>query len=267
MRPVVSDGRLELRIDINLDGNPDLWEFFEVYDSEGSHVLDEAAIASESAEDLRLVERRLDTNLDTQIDIVRFYSGRQQLERELLDVDFDGAFDYTNLYRNGILVERRADANGDELPEEVRFYRGGNLARIESDVDGDGRLEFYEYFRDNELSHYGIDRDGDGTVDDWTRRQGTMARMARPGLPVASPTTAEGSTAPSEGSVGISTETAPPPVSEGSGEQVPPDVQDESATPADADQPPLPADADEAPPTAEPAPSAESISAEGSATP
>jgi hypothetical protein len=286
MRSEVNAGRLELRVDINLDGNPDLWELFDVYDSEGSHILDEAAIASQSGEDLRLVERRIDTNLDTLVDIVRFYNGRQQLERELLDIDFDGVLDYTNIYRNGILAERQADVDGDQVPEEVRFYRGGNLARIESDVDGDGRLEFYEYFRDNELTHYGIDRDGDGTVDEWTRRQGTMARSSRLVGPAATPTAADGVTAPGEGGVESGSETAPPPALEGSGEQVVPVVQDEIATPAVEDGPPAvedgppavedgppavedepPAVEDGPPPAAELAPAAESGPAEGSSTP
>lgn len=200
MRSEVTGGRLERRVDINLDGNPDIWEFFDVYDSEGSHVVDEAAIASNANEDLRLVERHVDTNLDIRVDIVRFYDSRQQLERELLDIDFDGILDYTNIYRNGILAERQTDADGNQVPEEVRFYRGGNLARIESDVDGDGRLEFYEYFRDNELTHYGIDRDGDGTVDEWTRRQGAMARASAPGVSSSAGADEGSAAAPAEGS-------------------------------------------------------------------
>lgn len=260
MRSEVNAGRLELRVDINLDGNPDLWEFFDVYDSEGSHIVDEAVIASESGEDLRLVERHIDTNLDTRVDIVRFYSGRQLLERELLDIDFDGVLDYTNIYRNGILAERRTDVDGNEVPEEVRFYRGGNLARIESDADGDGRLEFYEYFRENELTHYGIDRDGDGTVDEWTRRQGTMARLSRPGLPASNAPVDPNGATPTEGSAAGGTEEQPAPDVEGSGALEAPVVQGENDAQAAEPEP-------ESVPSVDTAVPAETAPSEGSSIP
>jgi hypothetical protein len=269
MRSEVNAGRLEQRVDINLDGNPDLWEFYDVYDDEGSHIIDEGAIASHAGDDLRLVERRIDTNLDTMVDIVRFYDARQQLERELLDINFDGGLDYTNIYRSGILAERQTDADGNQVPEEVRFYRGGNLARIESDVDGDGRLEFYEYFRENELTHYGIDRDGDGTVDEWTRRQGGMARTSRSVVPAADIAPTNSLPAPVEGSSDVDSDDSSVMDLEGSGSQLPPASHNDAppqdtndAAPQDASTPPNPTNSTTAP--SEESPATENADTEGS---
>jgi hypothetical protein len=209
--------RFVRRVDINLDGVPDVFEFFEVFDDEGERVTDEQLVMSRRYDDMRLAEKHLDTNLDGSVDVVRIYDSVQRLTDEMLDSNFDGRLDYTNVYREGILAERRTDAQADGFDEEIRYYRGGNISRLERDEDGDGRREYYAYFRDNELTHYGINIDGDADVDIWTRRQSANVRRPADTDPAAPADVAEGS---AEGSSEAPVDAPQPdmaPVAEGSG--------------------------------------------------
>lgn len=166
---VDEDGRRIRRFDIDLDGDPDIFKIFVAIDEDGDDITDPYEVERGNYDDLRIVERQLDTNLDGMIDVIRFYTRGEEVEREQVDVDFDGIVDYENLFEEGSLSQRRADFDSDGVLDEVRYYRSGALHRIESDTDDDGDTDVWAYYDNSTLQRVGTDLNGDGVIDEWQR--------------------------------------------------------------------------------------------------
>jgi hypothetical protein len=111
-------------IDMNGDGNPEIVNF---YRNDGSHTL---AI------------KELDLNMDGTIDVASFFDSSGRLVKEEFDGDFDGKFDWVDLYVNGVRVTAEIDTNFDGKPDVLKTYdASGKVVRLQRDLDFDGHVD------------------------------------------------------------------------------------------------------------------------------
>lgn len=149
------DGLLQQDVDLDGDGAVEIQNFYR-----------------ERADAPRLLVRKeLDLNRDEKIDVVSYFDGDGVLEREEMDSDYDGRFDWTDHYQKGVRVMSEYDTDYDGRPNVFKYYiRGGDggvhLDRKERDEDGDGKIDVWERFAPTgEVVRTGRDTDGDGKVD------------------------------------------------------------------------------------------------------
>ena len=118
-----------------------------------------------------LVRKELDLNRDKKVDVVSYFDGDGALEREEMDSDYDGRFDWTDHYQKGVRVMSEYDTDYDGRPNVFKYYIKGDdgnvhLDRKERDEDGDGKIDVWERFAPTgEVVRTGRDTDGDGKVD------------------------------------------------------------------------------------------------------
>lgn len=145
-----SDGLLKESIDIDGDTEPDIFNFYR----------------ERSNADPLLVRKELDLNVDGQVDVISFFDAEGKLEREEMDGDFDGTFDWIDHYQDGRRVLAEIDTDHDGRTNVFAYYVDGSIARKERDTNGDGLIDYWERF-DNEgnVVKTGKDLDGDGKMD------------------------------------------------------------------------------------------------------
>jgi hypothetical protein len=117
-----------------------------------------------------LIRKEMDLNRDGRIDVVSFFSDVGVLEKEEMDSDYDGKFDWTDHYKDGVRVMSEWDSDFDGVPNVYKYYTrvDGKLVldRKERDTDGDGRIDLWERFgADGQVIRTGRDTDGDGKMD------------------------------------------------------------------------------------------------------
>ena len=152
---IAEEGLVRQSIDLDSDGEPEIHNYFRER-SEASRLL---------------VRKELDLNRDGKVDIVSWFDETGNLEREEMDGDYDGHFDWTDHYDNGIRVMSEYDTDFDGKPNVWKYYNIGEdgvarLDRKERDSDGDGKVDVWERFNDEgEVVRTGRDTDGDGKMD------------------------------------------------------------------------------------------------------
>lgn len=150
-----SEGLVRQDIDLDTDGQPEIFNFFR-----------------ERADAPRLLVRKeLDLNRDGRVDIVSWFDPDGNLEKEEMDGDYDGHFDWTDHYKSGKRVMSEYDTDYDGKPNVYKYYNVGEdgvarLDRKERDTDGDGKIDVWERFNnEGEVVRTGRDTDGDGKMD------------------------------------------------------------------------------------------------------
>lgn len=153
-RPL-EDGLVGQDIDLDADGAADIKNYYR-----------------ERADAPRLLVRKdLDLNRDGKTDVVSFFDEDGNLEREEMDSDYDGRFDWTDHYQKGWRVMSEYDTDSDGKSNVFKYYiraEDGSmrLDRKERDEDGDGKIDVWERFsQDGTVVRTGRDTDGDGKVD------------------------------------------------------------------------------------------------------
>ncbi len=148
-------GLMEQSVDLDADGTVEIKNFFR-----------------ERAEAPRLLVRKeLDMNRDGRFDVISFFDDDGELTREEMDSDYDGAFDWTDHYQDGVRVMSEYDTDADGAPNVFKYYVRNDdgvvvLDRKERDEDGDGKIDVWERFNDSgEVIRTGRDTDGDGRMD------------------------------------------------------------------------------------------------------
>lgn len=139
--------------DINYDKKPDVWTYAVARDDGTEHV----------------IRKEFDLNYDGKVDLTRMYGEKGGIERDVLDLDFDGRTDQVNHYDKGQLVRKERDLDYDGKPDQWVFYEKGQIARKELDSNRDGKIDEWEYWENGEIDRVGKDVDADGTVDQWVR--------------------------------------------------------------------------------------------------
>lgn len=172
---VLDDARIQVAVDVNGDGTPDIWNVYVAVDAEGAPIHDVERVRRWEYTDRRLVEKLVDTNFDGRIDVWRIYALSGRLMREQIDLDFDGIVDRTLHFDQARVARRELDTNGDGSMDEIRTYRQGQLHRIERDLTHTGEVDEWLFFREGELDRVGLSTDGDNVIDHWIRRPQRIA--------------------------------------------------------------------------------------------
>jgi len=145
--------------DINGDNKPDIWEYFKKVEKDGK----QAEIT---------VRKEFDLNHDGKIDMVKVFNDGGEVVKEMIDFDFDGRFDVTNIYEKSQLVRQEMDLNWDGKPDIIKYFEKGKITRKEISTKIDGKMDYFEYYDDKgAIDRIGIDKNGDGEVDQWIKKQ------------------------------------------------------------------------------------------------
>jgi hypothetical protein len=156
--------------DLDHDGKPDVWKYLRK-GPDGKEIL---------------VRKERDLNSDGRIDVWEWYDPQGNLEKQVVDFDFDGKPDITLHFEKGQLVRKEFAFGFDGKPHAWSYYEKGHLARKERDENGDGKVDYWEYWEGGEIDRVGIDTDGDGRVDRWESRRAATA-AAEEKAPAARP--------------------------------------------------------------------------------
>jgi hypothetical protein len=148
-------GLVESSIDLDGDGGPEIRNLYR-----------------ERADAPRLLVRKeVDMNRDGKMDVISLFGESGELEREEMDSDYDGFFDWVDHYQRGDRVYSEYDSDNDGKPNVFKYYVRGedgavHLDRKERDEDGDGKIDVWErYDTSGNVIRMGRDTDGDGKVD------------------------------------------------------------------------------------------------------
>ena len=153
---VLPDGLVLEEIDLNNDGRPEIFNYYR--EREGAPRL--------------LVRKDVDFSRNGRIDARSWYNDAGVLEMEEFDGDFDGQFDIWDYYQdvegNGVPVRvaTHRDTTFDGKPDTFIFYRDGRVVRKERDTNGDGIIDHWERFdSEGNVVRSGRDTNYDGSVD------------------------------------------------------------------------------------------------------
>jgi hypothetical protein len=126
----------------------------------------------------------LDTNKDGQLDLLRTFDDKGEIESEEADRNYDGKSDVWTTYDKGQISKIAFDTQFKGAVDETHYYKDGKLKRIERDRNGDGKVDTWEfYLADGALERMGVDLNYDGKVDVWYRDE--LARAAQKAADVA----------------------------------------------------------------------------------
>ncbi len=155
-RALPDEGLVVQEIDLDGDGRADVFNYYR-----------------ERAEASRLrVKKEVDLDLDGTIDVISEFDEDGNLQRELMDSDFDGSLDWTDHYENGQRVMAEMDTDFNGLPDVYFYYtvaegQRPRIDRKERDTNGDGLIDFWERFdAEGNVIRTGRDIDGDGKMDE-----------------------------------------------------------------------------------------------------
>jgi hypothetical protein len=118
-----------------------------------------------------LVQKQVDLNRDGKMDVISWFDDAGQIEREEMDSDYDGVFDWVDHYQGGARVMSEWDSDTDGRANVFKYYvisASGQtvLERKERDTDGDGKIDLWERFNlSGEVVRMARDLDGDGKMD------------------------------------------------------------------------------------------------------
>jgi hypothetical protein len=149
------DGMIKQEVDLDGDGRTDVVNLYR-----------------ERADHGRVqVEKQIDLNLDGKMDVISQFDEAGALETERIDRDFDGVFDWTDHYKDGIRVMAEMDNTFDGRSDTWFYYvtveGRPRIDRKERDTNADGRIDFWERFDEaGNVMRTGRDIDGDGTMDE-----------------------------------------------------------------------------------------------------
>ena len=147
---VNAEGMVEQQIDINGDGTPDVYNFFQPR-SDGPRTL---------------TRKDVDLNWDGHIDVRTWFNPDGSIEKEEMDGDFDRTVDWVDHYQGGKRVLSEVDTDYNGAFDLFKIYEGGKVRRKERDSNGDGRVDYWEYLDEKGVvQKVGRDVDGDGVMD------------------------------------------------------------------------------------------------------
>jgi len=147
---------VEIR-DINQDGVPDLWIYYNPLRPE------------------EVVRQEEDTNGDGRVDAWSTFKDGKLVRREV-DTRGNGRPDTIYYYEKGQIAREERDESDQGRPSFRAVYQDGRLAKVEKDLDRDGKMDLWIYYdiaKDEEaVLKEERDLNGDGVVDLWSYYEG-----------------------------------------------------------------------------------------------
>lgn len=154
---VLPDGLVLVEVDLNADGKPEVFNYYR--EREGAERL--------------LVRKDTDLNRDGRVDVRSWYTDTGLLEMEEFDGDFDGQYDIWDYYQDvdgsgkAVRVANHRDMTYDGKPDVFVYFRDGLIVRKERDTNGDGIIDHWEKFdSEGKVIKSGRDANYDGSVDE-----------------------------------------------------------------------------------------------------
>lgn len=146
----VEDGLVRVDVDLDGDGRPDVMNFQRP--RAGAAPL--------------IVRKETDLNRDGRVDVRSFFGETGQIDREEMDGDFDGTFDWVDHYQGGRRVMSEVDTDYDGSTNIWSYYDGNVITRQERDEDGNGLVDYWIRFdAEGNAVRTARDLDGDGKMD------------------------------------------------------------------------------------------------------
>lgn len=146
--------------DINKDGIPDLWIYYnptkpgEIIRQEEDTNGDARVDTWSTFKDSKLVRRETDTNGDLVPDVFFVY-GKDIIVREERDEYGDGRVSYRGLYQNGKLAKIERDTDRDGRFDSWIYYdtaaAGEIVMKEETDLNADGAIDCWSYYEAGRL--------------------------------------------------------------------------------------------------------------------
>jgi antitoxin component YwqK of YwqJK toxin-antitoxin module len=151
------DGLVLQEVDLNNDGRPEIFNYYR-----------------ERSDAPRLLVRKdADLNRDGNVDIKSWFNDFGMLELEEMDGDFDGQIDLWDHYqdtdgdKSAERVSSEVDTDYDGKPDVFTYFRNGKVIRKERDTNGDDRVDHWEKFDESgNVVKSGRDTNFDGIVDE-----------------------------------------------------------------------------------------------------
>ncbi len=153
---LAEQGLIEQKVDFDGSGSPEVVNYYRER-GEGSRLL---------------VRKELDLNRDGKIDLVTHLDDKGEIEREQLDSDFDGSFEWTDHYEGGLRMSTEYDTDNNGTPNVFKYYEKDQAGKVyldrkERDENGDGKIDVWEKFdASGAVIITGRDTDGDGKMDE-----------------------------------------------------------------------------------------------------
>ena len=145
------NGFRKVTLDINSDNKPDVFNYYR---------------AGEGDEEKLLVRKEIDLNFDGAVDVSQIWK-EGEMTQEQIDADFDGRNDWIDFYDQGERIRAEWDTSFDGRPDLIRYYESGKIARVEMDTTGDRQIDYWEYYEGGIMQRSGWDLNADGKVDKW----------------------------------------------------------------------------------------------------
>jgi len=139
--------------DINQDGIPDLWIYYN------------------PRKPGEIIRQEEDTRGDGRVDTwSAFHEGK--LARREIDTKGNGIPDTTYTYKNNLITREERDEMGNGQPSYRAAYNDGQLAKVEKDINRDGKMDLWISYDANQteevIAKEERDLNGDGAVDLWS---------------------------------------------------------------------------------------------------
>jgi hypothetical protein len=146
--------------DINADGIPDLWVYYDPQNPSEVIRQEEASKADGRVDTWsyfkggKMVRREVDTRQSGRADTVYFYEN-DQIAREERDESGRGSITYRATYQDGRLAKVERDSSGGGRPDQWTYYDARTDDQIvlkeERDFNGDGIPDLWSFFENGRL--------------------------------------------------------------------------------------------------------------------
>jgi hypothetical protein len=87
----------------------------------------------------QIEKQELDINFDGKVDTLYLYEGNNVVREEILDTDYDGNMDNWRIYDNGELVADNMDSDHDGRIDIWISIDRGRIYKVRKDTSGDGK--------------------------------------------------------------------------------------------------------------------------------
>lgn len=140
-----------------------------------------AQLRKSDTKNLWILEK--DQNQDGQVDLEISYADAEmtQMKSKKRDLNYNGAWDITDMYVDGQLTERHMDFDFDRNIDQIDYFKNGQLEKSEIFLNFEKKARLWKYFFEGKLQRSEADRSRDGKIDTWTYYdpQGRIVRIGR----------------------------------------------------------------------------------------